>query len=749
MTLKAAAIRPLLTLVLVALTALAAAFDPVSGDFSRASSSDIRVMSWNVEKKFRPTGDVDELAAIERVLTAIQPDVIVFQEIVPSDTEADLKTLLETQTGGTWYVHRGISDGFNRNLVASRYPLSMQITDVIPSTGLRGVTAALVDLPDATYGSSDLYIMGLHLKSGGTTSDEEQRQAGADAIINWIRDIQTDGGNITLPHSTPIVWAGDFNIDFNDAGNEDPYHTSRTLVTGDIYDEATWGADFAPDWDGTAATDAAPYDHTSGWSRTQPATANPSSRLDRIYYTDSAMRVKSTFILNTTTMTSGALTAAGLQAGDTDRDVDGPDHLPLVADFALGRDPNPVAQLVINEFSYDDVGADDRTFVEFKNIGGRPLNLDAPVDYLFLRTGNSVATSEPGSHNIAGSWDLVGVIPPGGIFVLYDDGDQSAGIEATIEANLPAIQRMKNSTFTLNNGPNAGFALVTRERTGKSTTQDHLIEAYIHAYDGVATSHFIKTNSTSPLVIELTGNQLGGVLSNDNTISRRVGDRTLNDYSDWVIGDVATPGLVNNTASASPDAVPATEVALAAGEVLINEIDYDDPGADDESFIELFNVSGRTIVLSDIEVLATENGSIKRNYKLGYGTLADGARWVLGTGTDSASVAGSVDETMVFGGETIDFLENGANDGVALRLVASPSTLIDSVSYAGSGAHPTGAPASGNAGTDDSATSGMSLSRWPDGANTFDNAADFSWLAATPGTANPLVPVELDMFLVD
>jgi endonuclease/exonuclease/phosphatase family metal-dependent hydrolase len=739
----------LLIPVLVALTVLAAAFDPVSGDFSRAAASDIRVMSWNVEKKYRPTGDADELAAIARVLNAIQPDIIVFQEIVPSDTEAAMKALLESQTGGTWHVHRGISDGFNRNLVASRYALSMKITDVIPATGLRGVTAALVDLPDAIYGSSDLYIMGLHLKSGGTTSDEEQRQAGADAIINWIRDIQTAGGNITLPHSTPIIWAGDFNVAFNDAGDEDPYHTSRTLVTGDIYDETTWGADFAPDWDGTDATDTAPYDHTSGWSRTQPATSSPSHRLDRIYYTDSVMRVKNTFILNTTTMTSGALTAAGLQAGDTDRDVDGPDHLPLVADFALGRDPNPPAQLVINEFSYDDVGADDRTFVEFKNIGGRPLNLDAPVDYLFLRTGNNVATSEPGSTNIAGSWDLVGVIPPGGHFVLYDVGDQSAGIEATIEANLPAIQRMKNSTFTLTNGPNAGFALVTRERTGKSTTLDHLVEAYIYSYDGVATSHFIKTNSTTPLVIELTGNQLGGVLAgSDNTISRRVGDRSLNDYSDWVIGDTATPGLENNTASASPDPVPASEVALVAGEVLVNEIDYDDPGADDESFIELLNVSGRTIVLSDIEVLATENGAIKRNYKLGYGTLADGARWVLGTGTDSASVAGSVNETMVFGGEAIDFLENGANDGVALRLVASPSTLLDSVSYAGAGAHPSGAPASGNAGTDDSATSGMSLSRWPDGVNTFDNAADFSWLVATPGTANPVVPVELDLFII-
>lgn len=68
----------------------------------------------------------------------------------------------------------------------------------------------------------------------------------------------------------------------------------------------------------------------------------PPGALDRIVYTDSVLQVRSSFVLNTTTMTEGELARSGLQATDVLKGaVPGRfDHLPLVADFVLSPSPN-------------------------------------------------------------------------------------------------------------------------------------------------------------------------------------------------------------------------------------------------------------------------------------------------------------------------------------------------------------------------------------------------------------------------
>ena len=47
-----------------------------------------------------------------------------------------------------------------------------------------------------------------------------------------------------MPEGTPILFGGDLNM----VGLEAPIYT---LELGDIFDEAEYGPDFAPDWDGT------------------------------------------------------------------------------------------------------------------------------------------------------------------------------------------------------------------------------------------------------------------------------------------------------------------------------------------------------------------------------------------------------------------------------------------------------------------------------------------------------------------
>ncbi len=305
----------------------------------KPSPQHIRIMCYNVNwDSIFENGDPDnhDWRAYDmsdqfvRVVTAIDPDIVCLQEINsdrnPQDVADILDAALPLGGGEMWRAHSGTD-----NVIAARFDLSMLATDTIPTTN-RDQAMALVDLPDGTY-STDLYLMNAHFKAGGTSSDISRRQQHADAIIHWIGDIKTAGGYINLPADTPIVVLGDLNV-----YDTDPAHHLTTLITGDIVNQGTYGSDVAPDWDDTDNTDALPLHNAVGpdfytW-RADSGSYNPGA-LDRIIYTDSAASVDHGFVLNTTTMSSGDLAAAGLQANDVVIDPGSGyfDHLPLVVDL--------------------------------------------------------------------------------------------------------------------------------------------------------------------------------------------------------------------------------------------------------------------------------------------------------------------------------------------------------------------------------------------------------------------------------
>jgi endonuclease/exonuclease/phosphatase family metal-dependent hydrolase len=558
------ALRPLaLSLALTLLPLTARAFDPANGDFTRANSTDIRVLTYNVVNRFINVSSRD--AEFQRIFTAIDPDIVSFQEMTPSLTTAEIEARLESYfPADTWNVFLGVSSYGIRNVLASRYPLSMTTQNSTPPVSYRGLTSGLVDLPDATYGTTDFYVMAVHLKSGGGTGpsgDHAERQAEADAIINWMRDARTAGENIDLPANTPMLVVGDMNLGYLDQGDEIPYHATRTLRTGDIFDNGTYGLDSPPDWDGTDSADAAPYDHTNADPHTDPS-STPESRLDRFVYTDSVLHPVNRFVLNTLTLSSAALASAGLQLNDTNGAGGGSgasDHLPSVVDFALGPDPNPPGQVLINEFSYDDPGADDHSFVELINVGGQEVDLQAPFDYRLLVSTNSLPTSPPGAENEDRDLDLQGIIPPGGLFVVYNSTADSSVVAATIQANLPVLQGQDitggfPTGFGLPNGSDAALALVTSEPITNSSTQldDTEVEAYLYEDTDTAAgaTHYFRTNSTNNLLIALQSAQESPttVATDTQTYSRNQGDATVNSYAAWTIPDAATPGLPNATA---------------------------------------------------------------------------------------------------------------------------------------------------------------------------------------------------------
>ena len=311
------------------------AFDPLNGDYSKDHPLDVRIMAYNHQGNF--ISDSSRDTAFNRILVAVSPDLICFEEFPSSVSQSAIASRLNSVlpiSGGSWQVHLGLLGG-TRNVLASRYQLTLTRTDTIPASSTRGVTIGLANLPDADY-ALDVYLLGVHLKCCGDPggSEDAQRQDSADAIANWLGDARgvarASGNNIVLPANTPMIALGDFNL----VGGPQP---ENTILTGNIQQEADYGPDVKGDWDNSDLTNLNPLDPFTGDNFTWQGngTFDPSP-LDRMFYTDSAFIVANSFVLNTDTMTPAALAAAGLQSADT-LPSSTSDHLPIVMDLRLAQ----------------------------------------------------------------------------------------------------------------------------------------------------------------------------------------------------------------------------------------------------------------------------------------------------------------------------------------------------------------------------------------------------------------------------
>ena len=163
--------------------------------------------------------------------------------------------------------------------------------------------------------------------------------------------------------------------------------------------------------------------------------------------------------------------------------------------------------------------------------------------------------------------------------------------------------------------------------------------------------------------------------------------------------------------------------------LVINEIDYDQPGTDTAEFVEIKNTGSAPVSLDGL-VLELVNGTgggatIYDTIILPNTSLAAGDYFVV------CANAATVTNCDLDDGPDTNFIQNGAPDAVGLRHLGS---LVDAVSYEGD----TGAPYTegSGAGLVDDASDGTSISRCPDGADTNQNNADLLLTDATPGTAN-------------
>ncbi|MDP3234456.1 MAG: thrombospondin type 3 repeat-containing protein, partial [Myxococcales bacterium] len=212
----------------------------------------------------------------------------------------------------------------------------------------------------------------------------------------------------------------------------------------------------------------------------------------------------------------------------------------------------------------------------------------------------------------------------------------------------------------------------------------------------------------------------------------------------------ATFSYVNNGSAASAvvsavlgATVTATTTTQIGGGLVINEIDYDNPGAiDTAEFIELHNSSGATISLANLAVVLV-NGSNNTEYfraplsgslpANGYLVLTNATLPLLG-GT-RLTPPGWID----------GLVQNGAPDGL-LIIDTSSNTVIDRFVYEGTiaNANVTGFPTTvslvemtPSPFSDTNTTPNISLCRSPNGVDT--NNASVDWAICntpTPGGAN-------------
>lgn len=365
-----------------------AQWDPNNGDWLKSDPNDLRVMSWNIQDNIRTEAvkgnQVSGWNGLARIVAGLQPDILILQETADNgcfgcvDTVSELETVFELFfhggadpfEGGTVgsYVQmfapgydlpyvfvNPVSDGFNRNVILSRYPFAdlngdgsatesdfFVLADEYAPSGsvIRGHMFAEIDLPDAIY-EGDVVVGNAHFKAGGSSSDFAQRLQEAQVSAYFI-DYAFNGGGVglpdpnnkilfpnptmTLPAVTPVIWGGDWNEDELTNGRKGP---------------AEWMT-LAASTGGTDGTDRdrsdSEYDDARDFFNNSRGTRN-NSKLDYLAWQDSVIEgVTREFLFGSSSVPSVGQLPEPVRTFPSVPDlasIFASDHRPVVIDFQL------------------------------------------------------------------------------------------------------------------------------------------------------------------------------------------------------------------------------------------------------------------------------------------------------------------------------------------------------------------------------------------------------------------------------
>jgi predicted extracellular nuclease len=194
-------------------------------------------------------------------------------------------------------------------------------------------------------------------------------------------------------------------------------------------------------------------------------------------------------------------------------------------------------------------------------------------------------------------------------------------------------------------------------------------------------------------------------------------------------GAKSLPCIITDAQSRTGNATIALTVQVPAADLVINEIDYDQPGTDEAEFVEIRNNDNMNVDLSayNLQFVNGDSGGSAQYqlFSLPAVSLAPGDYFVLCG--DAVNVPNcDLDVT-----QNSNLIQNGEPDAVALRL---DTMIVDTVSYEGStsGSYTEGS----GSGLADTAIGSQSISRCPDGFDSAVNNNDFFLRTASAGAAN-------------
>jgi len=266
---------------------------------ARRDARDVRAVSWNV---FNGALFADS-APFARLLTALHPEVICFQELGPGASVASLKAWLEENLPSA-YGWEVMVEPESQVGVATRLAGVRARPGLTDSSARQPVRAASLLVAAA---NRRILVTSVHLRCCGRMGDERDRQriAEADAVRRILR-----AGQFDLSPSGLLVM-GDLNlvgsyeplkiIQFQNDLNATDLLVVEPLVLGDET-TTTWrdaGQPFLP------------------------------GRLDYALLSDAVLTLSQSFILDTERLSVDELRRLGLERDDSRAS----DHLPVVVDF--------------------------------------------------------------------------------------------------------------------------------------------------------------------------------------------------------------------------------------------------------------------------------------------------------------------------------------------------------------------------------------------------------------------------------
>ncbi len=366
---------------------------------------------------------------------------------------------------------------------------------------------------------------------------------------------------------------------------------------------------------------------------------------------------------------------------DVDAD-DPPDNMASDHQFSFNTTSGTIASVIINEIDYDQAGTDAAEFIEIMNTDAVPVDLGELS--LVLVNGNN--------DSVYKTINLPSVmLAPGAYFVVCGDAANVFNCDLDVSPNTNLVQ----------NGAPDAVALFSG-----ATLLDTV------SYEGNVAAPYTETDGTG-----LSDSSSAAFLS----ISR------FPDGADTDVNNVdfsrrcVTPGSAN--AADNVDCVDPTPPPLR-----INEIDYDQPGADKAEFVEIINAGNSAVDLNGVDlVLVNGNGGVVyATVALPAISLAAGDYFVV---CETAANVANCDMEDAFSS-----VQNGAPDAVALM---RGSVILDTVSYEGDTAAPyTEGSGSGLFDSGSSSQANRGIGRFPNGTDTDQNNVDLVNACITPGLSN-------------